>query len=79
MGRTIPSFKIAAVIEEKQWKLLENILRNKNEKKLFTGMFSLVNLFISVCSNAVNLIRIHPIMMLIILHHSSCYKSEVLV
>ncbi|HVP83016.1 MAG TPA: hypothetical protein VMS35_08260 [Nitrososphaeraceae archaeon] len=82
MGRTIPSFKIAAVIEEKQWKLLENILRNKNEKKLFTGMFSLVNLFISACSNAVNLIRIHPIMMLIILiilHHSSCYKSEVLV
>ena len=69
MGRTIPSFKIAAVIEEKQWKLLENILRNKNEKKLFTGMFSLVNLFNSACSNAVNLIRIHPIMMPIILHH----------
>ncbi|HEX6673147.1 MAG TPA: hypothetical protein VFC05_03205 [Nitrososphaeraceae archaeon] len=79
MGRTIPSFKIAAVIEEKQWKLLENILRNKNEKKLFTGMFSLVNLFISACSNAVNLIRIHSYHDVIILHHSSCYKSEVLV
>jgi hypothetical protein len=32
-------------------------------------MFSLVNLFNSACSNAVNLIRIHPIMMPIILHH----------
>jgi hypothetical protein len=59
MSRIIPSFKIAAVIEEKQWKLLENILKNKNEKKLFTGMFSIANLFISAYSNAVNLIRIH--------------------
>jgi hypothetical protein len=36
MGRTIPSFRIAAVLEEeKKWELFRKYLRNKNEKKLF--------------------------------------------
>ena len=60
MGRTIPSFRIAAVLEEKNWKLFRKYLRNKNEKKLFTHMFSFANLYNSACSNAVNPIRIHP-------------------
>ena len=33
MGRTIPSFRIAAVLEEEKWKLFRKYLRNKNEKK----------------------------------------------
>jgi hypothetical protein len=43
MDRTIPSFRIATVIEEK-WKLFRKYLKNKNEKKLFTHMFSIANL-----------------------------------
>jgi len=76
MGRTIPSFRIAAVLEEKEWKLFRKYLRNKNEKKLFTRMFSIVNLYNSACSNAVNPIRIHPIIMSIILHHYKMLKKR---
>ncbi|HJU58961.1 MAG TPA: hypothetical protein VJ583_04375 [Nitrososphaeraceae archaeon] len=39
IGRTIPSFRIAAVLEEKEWKSFRKCL-NKNDKKLFAEMFS---------------------------------------
>jgi hypothetical protein len=38
MGRTIPSFRIAAVLEEKEWKLFTNYLNKmieKHSKKCF--------------------------------------------
>ena len=76
MGRTIPSFRIATVIKEEKWKLFRKYLSNKNEKRLFTHMFSIANLYNSVCSNAVNPIRIHPIMMSIILHHYKKLKER---
>ena len=76
MGRTIPSFRIATVLEEKEWKLFRKYLKNKNEKKLFTHMFLTANLYNSACSNAVNPIRIHPIMMSIILHHYKMLKEQ---
>ena len=76
MGRTIPSFRIATVIEEEKWKLFRKYLRNKNEKKLFTHMFLTANLYNSACSNAVNSIRIHPIIMSIILHHYKMLKEQ---
>ena len=76
MGRTIPSFRIATVIEEEKWKLFRKYLRNNNEKKLFKEMFSIANLYNSACSNAVNPIRIHPIMMSIILHHYKILKER---
>ena len=69
MGRTIPSFRIATVIEEEEWKLFRKYLKNKNDKKLFREMFSIGNLYNSACSNAANPIRIYPIIMSIILHH----------
>jgi hypothetical protein len=76
MGRTIPSFRIATVVEEEKWKLYKKYLRNKNEKKLFTHMFSIAKLYNSACSNAANPIRIHPIMMSIILHHYKMLKER---
>ena len=76
MGRTIPSFRIATVIEEEKWKLFRKYLSNKNEKRLFTHMFSIANLYNSACSNAVNPIRIHHIMMSIILHHYKMLKDR---
>ena len=39
MGRTIPSFRIADILEEKEWKLFRKYL-NKNDKKAFDNMFS---------------------------------------
>ena len=44
MDRRIPSFRIAAVLEEKEWKLYRKYSRNKNEKKLFIHMFLTTNL-----------------------------------
>ena len=38
-------------------------------------MFSIANLYNSACSNAVNPIRIHPIMMSIIIHHYKILKE----
>ncbi len=76
MGRTIPSFRIATVMEEEEWKFYRKYLRNKNEKKLFTHMFLISILYNSACSNAVNPIRIHPIMMSIILHHYKMLKER---
>ena len=76
MGRTIPSFRIAAVLEYDEWKLFRKYLRNKNEKKLFIHMFLTANLYNSACSNAVNPIRIHPIMMSIILYHYKMLKER---
>ena len=39
-------------------------------------MFSIANLYNSACSNAINPIRIHPIMMSIILHHYKMLKER---
>ena len=39
MGRTIPSFRIASVLEEKEWKSFRKYLNNKNDKKAFENMF----------------------------------------
>lgn len=76
MGRTIPSFRIAVVLEEKKWKEFKKYLRNKNEKKLFTHIFSIANYYNSASSNAVNPIRIYPIMMSIVLHHYKTLKEK---
>ena len=76
MGRTIPSFRIAVVLEEKKWREFRKYLRNKNEKNIFTHMFSIANLYNSASSNAVNPIRIYPIMMSIVLHHYKTLKEK---
>ena len=39
MGRTIPSFRIATLMEENRWKLYSKYL-NKREKKIFNNVFS---------------------------------------
>jgi hypothetical protein len=41
MGRTIPSFRIASVIEEKEWKSFRNSFRNsldRSDRKKFDQM-----------------------------------------
>jgi hypothetical protein len=69
MGRTIPSFRIAAVLEEKIWKQYRKFLNNKNDRKVFDNMFSTAMLYSSACSYSIIPIRIHPIMMSIVFHH----------
>src|SRR5215211_2962588 len=71
MGRTIPSFRIAALLEEKEWKLFRKYL-NKKDKKAFDDMFSIARLYNSACSYSTIPIRIYPIMISIVFHH---YKT----
>ncbi len=68
MGRTIPSFRLASVEEEREWKVFRNAL-DKSDRRIFDEMFSISYLYNSVCSCAANPIRIRPIFMSIILHH----------
>ncbi|HET9805536.1 MAG TPA: hypothetical protein VFP49_01375 [Nitrososphaeraceae archaeon] len=39
MGRTIPSFRIALVLEEKEWKSYKRYLNKKDDKKAFDECF----------------------------------------
>ena len=68
MGRTIPSFRIASVDEEREWKVFRNAL-DKSDRKIFYEMYSISHLYNSACSCAANPIRIRPILMSIIFHH----------
>jgi hypothetical protein len=68
MGRTIPSFRIASMMEQKEWKVFRKSL-NKSDKKVFDNMFDIAHLYNSACSYAANPIRINPIFMSIIFHH----------
>jgi hypothetical protein len=68
MGRTIPSFRIASVQEEEEWKSFRQAL-DKKDRKIFDDMFSIAHFDNSACSFAAKPIRIQPIFMSIIFHH----------
>jgi hypothetical protein len=68
MGRTIPSFRIASIMEEKEWKSFRDSLV-KSERKIFDDMFAISHLYNSACSYSAKYVRIHPIFMSIIFHH----------
>jgi hypothetical protein len=68
MGRTIPSFRIALAIEKEEWKPFRNAL-DKSDRKKFDEMFELSKFYISACSNSVQYVRLHPILMSILLYH----------
>lgn len=68
MGRTIPSFRISSIIEERKWKQFRNLL-DKEDKKMFDEMFLLVRLYSTASYRCVRPIRIQAILMSIIFHH----------
>src|ERR671939_650965 len=61
MGRTIPSFRIASVMEQNEWKSFRKYL-DKSDRKLFDRMFYIAHLYNSACSYSANPIRIQPIL-----------------
>jgi hypothetical protein len=69
MGRTIPSFRIALAMEKEEWKPFRNALDKKDRKKFDEMMFDLPRFYISVCSNSVQYVRLHPILMSILFYH----------
>src|ERR671915_1805369 len=67
MGRTIPSFRIALEMEQAEWKPFRNAL-DKSDRKKFDDMWDIPRWYISACSNSVQYVRFHPILMSILLH-----------
>jgi hypothetical protein len=67
MGRTIPSFRIALAMEREEWKPFRNALDRKDRKK-FDDMWNIPRWYISACSNSVQYVRLHPILMSILLY-----------
>jgi hypothetical protein len=68
MGRTIPSFRIVLLMEKEDWKPFRNAL-DKSDRNKFYEMFELPKFYISACSNSVQYVRLHPILMSILLYH----------
>jgi hypothetical protein len=68
MGRTIPSFRIALAMEKEDWKPFRNAL-SKLDRKKFDEMWDIPRWYISACSNSVQYVRLHPILMSILLYH----------
>src|SRR5215208_5820341 len=68
MGRTIPSFRNVLAMEKAEWKPFRNAL-DKSERKEFDDMFDIPRLYLSACSNSVQLVPLHPIIISILFHH----------
>ncbi len=67
LGRTIPSFRIALMQEEMQWKSFRKAL-DKSERKTFDRLFLASRLHISACMMAAKPVRIYSIFMAILLY-----------
>jgi hypothetical protein len=68
MGRTVPSFRLVLATEKAEWKTFRNGL-DKSERKEFDQMWDIPKLYISACSNSVQLVPLHPIVISILFHH----------
>src|SRR5215213_7990059 len=68
MGLTIPSFRIALAMEKEDWKPFRNAL-DKSDRKEFNEMFDIPRLYISACSNSVQLVPLHLIVISMLFHH----------
>jgi hypothetical protein len=68
MGRTVPSFRIGLDEEKADWKPFRNAL-SKSERKEFDDMFDIPRLYITACSNSVQLVPVQPIFISILFHH----------
>ena len=68
MGRTVPSFRLVLATEKAEWKTFRNGL-DKSQRKEFDQMWDIPRLYVSACSNSVQLVPLHPIIISILFHH----------
>jgi hypothetical protein len=68
MGRTIPSFRIASVMEKKEWRAFRKAL-DKEDRRIFDDMFDISILYNSASVYSAKYVRIHLIFMSVIFHH----------
>jgi hypothetical protein len=55
-------------MEKEEWKPFCNAL-DKSDRKQFDEMWDIPRLYITACSNSVQLVPLHPIMISILFHH----------
>ncbi|HJU34045.1 MAG TPA: hypothetical protein VJ695_02880 [Nitrososphaera sp.] len=60
--------RIVLTTEKAEWKTFCNAL-DKSEKKDFDEMWDIAKNYMSACSNAVQLVPLHPIVISILFHH----------
>ena len=65
MGRTTPSFRTALSMKKDEWKPFRDGL-SKSDKKKSDEMWDIPRLYVSACSNSVQLVPLHPIIMSIL-------------
>ena len=68
VGRTVPSFRIAAEIERTKWKQFRSYL-DKKDRKEFDRMYDLYKSNNVGCSNACRPVVVHAVLMSIIFEH----------
>jgi hypothetical protein len=68
MGRTVPSYRIAAEWERGKWKSFREQL-DKSERKVFDEMISYSRLYNTAGVGACKPVLLHPILMSIIFEH----------
>jgi len=68
MGRTVPSFRIAEVMEASEWKAFRRALP-KGERRLFDEMLETAKLYTSASSSAVRTSRFEGMAMALLFHH----------
>ena len=76
MGRTIPSFRIAAEMERWKWRPFRQAL-DKKDRKVFDEMFSYCRLYNAASSTACRPVLIHPILMSIIFEHYKQLRKSI--
>jgi hypothetical protein len=68
VGRTVPSFRIAAEIERTKSKQFRSYL-DKKDRKVFDQMYDHFKFHNAACSNACRPVVIHAVLMSIIFEH----------
>lgn len=68
MGRTMPSFRLALMEEERSWKPFRNAL-DRQDRKEFDSMFADARLYISACSYATRPVRVQAVLVALAFHH----------
>jgi hypothetical protein len=64
----VASFRIALAMEKEEWKPVSNAL-DKSDRKKVDEMWDIPKWYISACSNSVQYVRLHPLLMSILLYH----------
>jgi hypothetical protein len=68
MGRTIPSFTLALMGEEPEWREFRRRL-DREDRRVFDEVFALPRLYIASCMSSANPVVIEPVFMSILFHH----------